>query len=223
MNCLNQALRQNNEGVKLLLENREQDAVTCLTQSLKMVKHLLANEPSDQSRSSSNPFKTLNIQLTAHTLTNLQDCNCFIYSSLLAFSPLEEAGSVPSEDTIQVYCAVIILNLSLAYHRKGLGGNEACLAKAEKMYDMVTKLLSGCEDNHVIVLVVKLASINNVSQLRHNHGDYSFSQEGFRYLGYLIHFAGQNLESSSLCSTQMYQGMLLNVLCLAPPDAASAA
>jgi hypothetical protein len=182
MNCLNQALRQNNEGVKLLLENREQEAVTCLTQSLKMVKHLLANEPSDQSRSSSNPFKTLNIQLTAHTLTNLQDCNCFIYSSLLAFSPLEEAGSVASEDTIQVYCAVIILNLSLAYHRKGLGGNEAILAKAEKMYDMVAKLLSGCEDNHVIVLVVKLASINNASQLRHNHGDYSFShQEGFRY------------------------------------------
>lgn len=92
------------------------------------------------------------------------------------------------------------------------------------MYAVVTKILDGCEDNQGIVLVAKLASINNLSQLRHNQGDYNLSQEGFQYLGDLIDVASENLgSSSSLCSSQMYQGMLLNVLCIAPPDAASAA
>jgi hypothetical protein len=223
MNSLSHALLLNNEGVLLLLKDREQEAINCLTQSHNMFKHLLA-KPSDDSRSaSSNPFKALNIQFTDHSLPNLQDSNGFIYSSLLAFS--FEAESVPSKDTIKIYRAVIILNIALAYHRKGVGGtNEACLAKAEKMYAVVTKILDGCEDNQGIVLVAKLASINNLSQLRHNQGDYNLSQEGFQYLGDLIDVASENLgSSSSLCSSQMYQGMLLNVLCIAPPDAASAA
>jgi hypothetical protein len=179
MSSLNQALRLNNDGVMLLLENRDQEAVTCLTQSLNMIKHnLLANPPSDDSstsRSSSNPFnsKALNIHHTAHSLPNLHDSNFFIYSSLLAFSIETD---FPSENStiIHVYSAVIILNIALAYHRKGvLGGNKSCLAKAEKMYDMVAKLLSGCEDNQGIALVAKLASINNLFQLRYkNQGDY---------------------------------------------------
>jgi hypothetical protein len=225
MNFLKQeALRLNNEGVMLLqLENREQQAMTCLTQSLNMVKHLLAKTTSDDSTSSSNPLnKALNIQPTAHSLPNLEDCKSFIYCSLLVFS-LDEAETVPSEDTLQVYSAVIILNIALAYHRKGVSGNEACLAKAEKLYVMVTKLLSGCENNQGIALVAKLASINNLSLLRHSQGDYNFSQEGFQYLGDLMDVAGENLTRSSLCSAQMYQGMLLNILCVIPPDAAPAA
>jgi hypothetical protein len=226
MNSLKQkALRLNNEGVMLLLlENREHQAMTCLMQSLNMVKHLLATTTSDDSRSSSNPFnKAQNIQLTAHSLPNLlQDSNGFIYCSLLAFS-LEEAETVPSEDTLQIYSAVIILNIALAYHRKGVSGNVACLAKAEKMYVMVTKLLSGCENNQGIALVAKLASINNLSLLRHSRGDYNFSQEGFQCLGDLMDVAGQNLTRSSLCNAQMYQGMLLNILCVVPPDYAPAA
>jgi hypothetical protein len=225
MNSLKQeALRLNNEGVMLLLlENREQQAVTCLTQALNMVKDLLA-KPSDDNRSSSNPFnKALNIQLTAHSLPNLQDSYCFICCSLLAFSLEEAEETFPSEATLQVYSAVIILNIALAYHRKGVSGNAACLAKAGKMYGVVTNLLSGCENNQGIALVAKLASINNLSQLRHSQGDYNFSQEGFQYLGDLINVAGENLERLSVCNAQMYKGMLLNILCVAPPDAAPAA
>jgi hypothetical protein len=66
--------------------------------------------------------------------------------------------------------------------------------------------------------------MNNLSLLQHSQGDYNLSQQGFQYLTYLIDVAGENLERSSLLySTQMCEGMLLNILCVAPPDATSAA
>jgi hypothetical protein len=227
MNSLiQQAQRLNNEGVMLLqLESREQQAATCLTQSLNLFKHLLAiaSDDNDDNRSSSNPSMALNIQLLAHSLPNLQDSDSFIYCSLLAFSVAEASETLPSKDTIKVCSAVIILNIALAYHRKGVSDNEASVAKAKKMYGNVTQLLSGCENNKGVALVAKLAAMNNLSLLQHSQGDYSLSQQGFRYLRYLIDVAGENLERSMLCSAQMYEGMLLNILCVAPPDAAPAA
>jgi hypothetical protein len=227
MNSLIQeAQRLNNEAVMLLiLENREQQAVTCLMQSLKnMVKHLLAI-PSDDNRSSSNSSNmALNdIQLIAHSLPNLQDSNSFIYCNLLAFSPAEACERLPSEDTIQIYSAVIILNIALVYHRKGVSGNDASWGKAEEMYGMVTKLLSSYENNRRGTLVAKLAAMNNLSLLHHSQGDYNLFQQGFQNLRYLIDVAGENLEMSSLCGAQMFEGMLLNIICVAPPDATPAA
>jgi hypothetical protein len=227
MNDLIQEAQQlNNEGVRLLLsENREQQAVTCLKLSLNIVKHLLGIAINDNNRSSSNTSnEALNIQLLAHSLPNLQDSNSFIYCSLLAFSVAEASETLPSEDTIQVYSSVLILNIALAYHRKGVSGNEASLAMAEQMYGMVIKLLSDCEHNQGVALVAKLASMNNLSLLQRNQGYHNLAQQGFQYLGDLIDIAGVNLERSPLCSARMYDGMLLNILCsIAPPDATPAA
>jgi hypothetical protein len=145
---IQEAQRLNNEGVMLLLfENREQQALTCLKQSLNMFEHLLAIAIDDNRSSSNLSNMALNIQLVAHSLPNLQDSNGFIYCSLLAVSTAEASEPLPSKENIQVYSAVIILNIALAYHRKGVSGNEASEAKAQKMYGSVTKLLSGCENN----------------------------------------------------------------------------
>jgi hypothetical protein len=222
---IQEAQRLNNEGVMLLLlDNREQQAVTCLRKSLNLFKHLLAIACDDNNRFSSNPSnEALNIQLLAHSIPNLQVSDSFIYCSLLAFSIAEASETLPSKDTIQVYSAVTILNIALAYHRKGLSGNDASMAMAEKLYGTVTKLLSVCEKNKGVALVARLASIYNLSVLQHSQGEYSLSQQSFRCLADLIDVAGKNLEGSSLCSAQMYQGMLLNIFCVAPPDAAPAA
>ncbi len=72
-------------------------------------------------------------------------------------------------------------------------------------------------------MVARLAAMNNLSVLQHSQGEYNSSRQGFQYLTYLIDVAGENFERSPLCSAQMYEGMLLNILCVAPPDAAPAA
>jgi hypothetical protein len=214
------ALRLNNEGVMLLLENRDQEAVVTLTQSLNDVKGLLTSAREKSEGEPSLPSKTF-IHHSTYTLPNLEDLNCFIYSDALMFSLTYDSMPSSSED-IHVFTSVIILNIALAYQRRGRAGNPGCLFKAEKMYEMVCKLLEGSEVNRGTALLVKLAAINNISQLRHDQGDYTFSSEGFQYLGSLISFAGENLHHTK-CEEHVYKGMLMNALLVAPPDAAPAA
>jgi hypothetical protein len=227
MNSLIQeAQRLNNEGVMLLLlKNREQEAVTCLRQSLNLFKQLLvtASDDNNSGSSSNPPNMALNIQLLAHSLPNLQDSKSFICCSLLAFSVAEASETLPSEDTIQVCSVIAIPNIALACHRKGVSGNEASMAMAVKMHSVVPKLVSVRENNKGVALVAKLAAINNLSVLQRSQGDHNIAQQGFQYLGDLIDVAGKNLEKSSLCSAQMHQGMLLNIFCVVPPDAAPSA
>jgi hypothetical protein len=213
------ALRLNNEGVVLLLEKRDQEAVVTLTQSLNQVKGLLTSAPENSDGEPSLPAKTF-IHHSTYNLPNLQDLNCFIYSNALMFSLTSD--STPSSEDIHVFTSVIILNIALAYHRRGLARNPGCLFKAEKMYEMIGKLLGDSEVKRGTALLVKVAAINNLSQLRHDQGDFAFSSEGFQYLGSLIDFAGENLYHTK-CEEHVYKGMLLNALLVAPPDVAPAA
>ena len=205
----------------MLLADRDQEGVRYLTESLNIVKSMLSG--SDDSISSDQEHRsqasTAIIHQESCPLSNLQDINCFIYSNALIFS-LDSACPL-SEDDVHIYSATIILNIALAYHRRGLTGNPSSLLKAEMMYEMITKLL-GSEENHGTSLVVLLAAINNLSQLRHDRGLYDASLEGFKYLGSLINFAGNNV-NISLQNEQIYKGMLLNVLLVSAPDAAAAA
>jgi hypothetical protein len=185
---LRNALRLNNEGIMLLLENRDQEALVSFTESLKQVKGLLAASEEDNTNGQT-PAMSMNavIHHSTSMIPNLHDPSCFIYNSALMFSLLDISDCTPSGDDIQVHTSVIILNIALAFHRRGLTGNSAFLLKAEKMYEMVGKILGNSEDgDQGTALLVKIAAVNNLSQLRHGRGDYASSQEGFRRLPYHI-------------------------------------
>jgi hypothetical protein len=137
------------------------------------------------------------------------------------FSLDNDSTALPS-DAIHTYASVIILNIALAYHRQGISENPAWLRKAEKMYEMVGKLLGSSDTNQGTALLVKVAAINNLSQLRYGQGDFVFSRKGFQYLSSLLSYAGANLHQTK-CQDHVYKGMLLNALLVAPSDAAPAA
>jgi hypothetical protein len=88
---------------------------------------------------------------------------------------------------------------------------------------MVTKRVLRCENDKGVALGDKLAAMKNLFLLQNSQGDYNLSQQRFQCRRDLIDVAGENFERSSLCSTQMYEGMLLYTLCVAPSDAAPAA
>ena len=111
-------------------------------------------------------------------------------------------------------------------------------ARAEKMYDMVTILLEDvdgdyddnsdddivCATNTTTALLVKIAAVNNLSQLQREMGDYESSRDGFEYLGELIDFAEYHLKTTLLWNQEdTIMGMLLNVLLATSPEAAGAA
>jgi hypothetical protein len=217
---LRNALRLSNEGIMLLLENRDQDALVTLTESLNQVHGLLTASEEVNTNGQTPMSMNAIIHHSTYTIPNLHDVSCFIYNSALMFSLLD-SDCTPSGDEIHVHTSVIILNIALTYHRAGLSGNSECLIKAEKMYEMVGKLLGNSDADQGTALLVKIAAINNLSQLRHDQGDYAFSEEGFQYLGSLIDYAGEQLHCTK-CEEHVYMGMLLNAFIVTPLTAPAA-
>jgi hypothetical protein len=149
-------------------------------------------------------------------LPSLQDGDFFIYNhtiSIASESPL-------TNDMLPLYSACVILNMALAYHRRGKQAHSIpCLLKAEKMYATIEKLLNGV-NNNAAAEVLRIAATNNLSQIRYHKGDYAQAREDVEYLAYLIRDVGS---VRTLLSDEELNGLLCNVLLFTPPDFAAAA
>jgi hypothetical protein len=219
---LSHALRLNNEGVKLLLQNRDSEAMLLFANSLSEIKQLVAIGEVPNKDSGIAFRSPLFVHDATHTVSGLQDLACFIYGNALTFSSKTVDGNMPAEDQSNQLAAAVLLNVALAYHRTGLRGNKAALEKAERLYDMVCQLLVANDICHGTALLVKAAAINNLAQIRHQRGDYAFALVGFKFLASLFACFGENLHHTN-CQEAVYLGMLLNALLTAPPGAAAAA
>lgn len=222
---LHTALQLNNEGVRLLLAGNDVDGMTYLTDALTRVKMMLSSRRGTDTVTYPHGAGVTppNVQFmhgATYKLAGLHDDCCFIYGNALIFNM--DYNVMPSTDYIHIYTSVIILNVALAYHRRGLSANATCLLKAEKMYEMVGKLLATSTAAQGTELLVKTAAINNLSQLRYDQGDYAFARDGFQYLASLISYAGDRLHAFN-CEEDVYRGMVLNALLVSAPDTAPAA
>jgi hypothetical protein len=227
MKLLKRALCLNNEGVRHLLNQRDNEADDCFTQSLSWLKYALSRDEMDSYEDESvsvaedddesdEPIfcTTSSIHRATHSIPDLQDPICFIYSNALLFD-LEDPMLQCCTENFHVCSAVVLLNIAMVYHRRAiLSGNSEWRVKAEKMYEMIIKL-SDCthkeEELHETALLTKIAAINNLSQLCHSEGDYESSSDGFEYLGeVLLHSEAQLC--SLLCQEEIVTGMILNIM-----------
>eukprot|EP00980_Cylindrotheca_fusiformis_P012496 scaffold3073_cov66-Cylindrotheca_fusiformis.AAC.11 len=227
---LSHALRINNEGVSLLMQNRDEEAMILFTKSLKAVKELTTirtelSTKMESQTSDSTHLSPTNIHDATHTVPGLQeDHSSFsIYDNVLTFSKETINNDMPSTHQVIQCAAVIILNVALFYHYTGLKRDQTALEKAELLYNMVCQLLDGEKDMcQGTALLVRAAAINNLAQLHYHRGAYDFALEGFRSLGLLLDHFGGNLHHAE-CQETVYQGMFLNALVLRTPAAARAA
>jgi hypothetical protein len=218
------ALQVNNQGVSLLLEGRDQEGVRCLSQSLSLIKSRIGGNYTDEPMSimsTTGGEEKAALHEATFPLPNFEDAHSFLYTAALAFSA-DCDDSLINESNSHVYSAVVIFNLALAYHRQGKKlGKSACLVKAERMYEMVIRLLDSEADYQGTALLVKLATLNNLSLLHHEQRNYESAQNGFELLAWTIRSAPS---SSMLSSSQMdVDAMLLNVLFVSVPSIAPAA
>eukprot|EP00980_Cylindrotheca_fusiformis_P012494 scaffold3073_cov66-Cylindrotheca_fusiformis.AAC.9 len=225
---LSHALRINNEGVRLLLRNRDREAMILFTKSLNAVKQLtsIGSELSTkiETQTSDTPMSPTNIHDATHTVPGLQeDHSCFIYGNVLTFSKETINNDMPSTHEAIQCASVIILNVALLYHYTGLKSNQTALAHSELLYNMVCQLLERKKDMcQGTALLVRAAAINNLAQLHYSRGAYDYALEGFKTLGLLFDNFGGNLRNVK-CEETVYQGMFLNALVLRTPAAARAA
>jgi tetratricopeptide (TPR) repeat protein len=224
MESLHLALRFNNEGVLLLLQNQDEFAMESLTRGLSLLKQaLLIREQQCQSCQSDQDLQVCQDGILHHSTTALpgfdEDAKCLLYNNAVTFKVEETQHSL---NQVHIYCAAIILNISLVYHRQGridCNKRDVCLAKAERTYESIAVLLR--KENGGTALLLKVGALNNLANLRHEQGLYDDSQQGFQNLATLINGSGS--EISSVLNSQTVRGLLLNVLLATPPSAAPAA
>jgi hypothetical protein len=220
MDLFAQAARLNNQGVAALLEGDDKAAAATLTQSIKIMKQELSKVTAFDDMTKSAPFSSDDC---GHSTTvelpgfhGAQDS--YIFTDAIN---IPEHGDQTVVD-LQIYSAAVIFNLALAVHREGNTiGNALSMAKAQKLYLMVLKVLNNQYMNNRVAVIVKLAAINNLSQVRFDCGEYELAREGLHHLSAFMRTSGNT--SDAMLEEPKIQGLLMNVLLLKAPFIAPAA
>lgn len=223
MTSLSHVAALNNEGVSLLLQHHHQDAVGIFLNALRLIKLLLASQGSKETFLDGEASPDLFHDAT-QAISGFQDHGCFVFSSAITLSEkvLARTSSSAREGALNDMSAVVLLNLALAYHHAGHQVHGSLLEKAERMYEKAIQLVGLNQNRRGTCLLVHVAAVNNLSQILQGRAEYPRSLEGFKYLASLLAGVGGVLRQQ-MCEQELYQGLLMNALLIAPPNTAAAA
>ena len=207
MESIDNAIALNNEGVSLLQSGNDQAAVAALTRSLGIIRvHLNESRGLTCQHEQQAPFHT------CVPLPDFEDEFYFIANQAITVT----AGTrLDSADAINTFSGCTIMNLALAYHRRGQLGNEACMQKAETLYTMATKLFTGRPMLSGTALVIRLAATNNLCHVRYERGELELAKRELDCVAFL--FRNPDIESA------LMSGIVFNALLLKAPSVAPAA
>jgi hypothetical protein len=208
MPLFEQAAQLNNAGVTALLEGDQDTAITFMTKSIKMMKQELTKS------SLAGSHKSKHSDQEAHTVElHDMDTETIVFNQAIRI----QTDGPEDEIEINVCSAAVIFNLALAHHHKSSStGEVAYLSKAEKLYSMVLRVLNDGASR--TANLVKLASINNMFQIRFANGDYEQASEGLSHVISFMRYANY-----SEFEEPKVQGLLMNLLLLKAPRVAPAA
>jgi hypothetical protein len=208
MSIFEQAARLNNEGVTSLCNGDIQSAIHKLAESLKWTTNQELSKPATD-------LNTMKSNTPVYE-EDIQTVEIPIMDSDIAFNqaiiiPSTTRGQQQNELDMHVYCAAVIFNLALAHQSKG---EET---RAEQFYALVLRLLSNDLCHCRTAVVIKLASILNLSQIRIANGDFENAREGLNQQSGFLRRTAWFFEEPEV------RGLLMNVLLLTAPAVARAA
>jgi hypothetical protein len=213
MSLFQQAAQLNNDGVDSLLNGDQRTAIKLMGESIKCMKVAISAIGSSSTAAPSTCYSSINDTRTVE-IPSMESSDTIVFNQAIKLPDKDEARA-PDELEVNVFTSAVIFNLALAHH---FLGDENSMARAEKLYATVIKLLKGDSLHIHTALIVKLACINNLSQIRYSHGNYKGAREGLSQVsGFIKQNGGVMLEGPDV------QGLLMNVLLLKPPTVASAA
>jgi hypothetical protein len=212
---LHEAIKFNNDGIQDAMNGQDAQAISKLSNSLRLFKQLLAVDSQGEDDVLTQPSELIRtLHSTTHELPQLRDSVFFLFNSVVS---LAETISFDAEDS-HIYCSVIILNLAVLHHRKALDGATLAqradgLKRAERFYSMVTTILSN--DGSTVFsqptgILAQMAALNNLAYIRAEMGDLKGSSDCFRMLAWLVNRARSDY--TDIINERDLEGMMLNVL-----------
>jgi hypothetical protein len=213
MSLFQQAARFNNDGVRSLLNGDQRGAIQSMGESIKVMKAVVSNTGASSAAAPSRCHSAIHETCTAE-IPSMESSDTIVFNQAILIPADGDDAQAPGEFELNIYTSAVIFNLALAHHSRG---DEKSMARAEQLYAMVIKLLKGNSLHMHTALIVKLACINNLSQIRYSKGDYKGAREGLNQVSGFI------LQNDVMLDEPGIQGLLMNALLLKPPTAAPAA
>jgi hypothetical protein len=224
------AIHLNNEAVSFLVAGQEDRALGHLQRAVAVVKKILARhvrtagkQDDDSSISSTDSCASSAADLCHDSLplSGLSDPECFIYNRAIRVRFHEhEVTKEPAiqECSAQLLSAIIIFNMALVLHRVCLMKNvSSCAEKPQALYKIVLNLLNSkscrTHNKHELAWGLKLASLNNLSQLQFEQGDYPTATRGFDLLSSVLS-CDRDSRTSTFFAPCEIRGIAMNILCL---------
>jgi hypothetical protein len=225
------AIRLNNESASLLCSGEDAKAVARLSKSLTSMRRMIGARRSRGGRqcvldgssteassttcgtSSERPALPSSLQIAA-----LRDSDYFIYNRCMEVPSFHQR----SLKHLSLYSACIVLNLALAHHRLGIKGHRCSLNKAEKMYYVALKLLSGpsLPSKDETVLSMRIFAVNNLVQVHQERCQYDKAKAAVRHLSVLL---DRVLSTGTFFHKEELRRFVLNASLWEPPQMAASA
>jgi hypothetical protein len=223
MNSIKHACTLNNQGVNLLVSGECSKAVKAFQSAVGLLK-VAAHEAEKNALFTGMDESCDDVSLpyceSTLTVTGLQGLHCYVYDHGILIPG--NVSNEESEATISLYIAVVLFNLALASHSRGIAlGRDALLKKASVLYSLVVELLNRHtmpEDKSTTILT--LLALNNKAQIRYEQCDYVQSIDCMRYISQIV---GSGRGFHYALNPDDLEGIMLNVMLLRTPSGAQAA
>jgi len=204
----------NNEAVALLLAGENQKAVDRLSLALASIRRVVGAARYNIAK----PHRSCACH-DSFPLPHFVDQHCYIYSQAISFDLAMLPRSM--DKVAQVSTAVIMFNLAITHHRVGLlTRNQSCLNRSIALYNLLLKLVRH-SDFEGTAGTIKLASLNNLSQLRYQQGNFALATRGLEHLQVGLKQVTQN--GNHQFTDDELHGLLGNVYFLKTTNVAPAA
>lgn len=200
MNLFQQASLLNADGVECLTRCDGEGAYRSFKRALQVVT-IMTREMEDQNDAPKGP--ALEFWPSSKPVPRLQDDCYYVYNHGLVFA----SPSTPTQHNMAFCAAVIIFNIALTYHQRGL-------PKASSLYEQVATIVRACTSADQDTTVVSYDENAHVLQLiaRNNHthtlkamGQLDLAQEGLEDLQELLY----SVRLPEVCNTTLHPSLLI--------------
>jgi len=159
----------------------------------------------------------------------LQQNDFFIYTKPIYFTTSLSINELYCH--LHVHCAVVLFNMALAHHQKSrtaCRNSQTLVERALQLYSMSLNLIhNDYTDNDGpdvgISMVVKLAALNNRSELHFEMGNYVDARLGLDRISLHLLCDRRYSEILARLDDKALEGILLNILLFQPHTVAPAA
>jgi hypothetical protein len=220
MSSVRYACSLNNQGVDLLVAGDSSSCMKSFQSALKLLKEAanLVETTSRTGMALSNEEAKLPFFESSATVPGLEGMKCYVYSHGIMIS---DTSHGKSEEMLSLYSAIVLFNMALAFHRKGILGRGKNLKKAALLYSITLQLLArSTMPDDMSTSTLTLFALNNKAQIHYAQCKYIQSVDCMQEISEIM---GGVHDLHSTLKPKDVEGLMLNVMLLTVPTAAQAA